>query len=180
MGQPIGLNQSGVPNGNLAGTNGAAHVLLADPVTGLALGIRNSGVKVSNEYEPARDLFSSFSLGSETVLQTLTVSAANNGLWLDMSLIRPDARSLVIVNGSSGGAVDYAYTVQFSRNGLGVTTDDTYGVLTVAAGAKAQIVSVPLPASYGYDRYMRVVITPTTAQAGAQLTFKAYLIGRGG
>lgn len=160
------------------GTAGAAHVTLTDPATGLSLGILNGGVKVSDVYAPARDVFQSWFFGSDGALETLTVNVANNGLWLDMSLINPSMRQLVIVNGNA--TQDYAYTIQFSRNGLGSTTDDTFNASVVGAGAKTQIVAVPLTAALGYEKYIRLVITPTVGQAGAQLTFKAYLTGRGG
>lgn len=149
-------------------------VAIENPTTGVKIGIRNGGVKVSNEYEPARDLFLNWLFGSDGALQTLTVNTANNSLIQEVSLINPDARSIVIINGNA--SPDYAYDLQFSRDGV----NNFYTVKTVAAGAKAQIVQEPFPASLGYDLFCRLVITPTVGQAGTQLQFKSYLVGRGG
>ncbi len=164
-------------------TAGAGHAALANPTTGTVLGIVNGGVSVADVYNPARDLFTTWIFGSDAAYSAaLTVGSANVSIiWPDISLINPDARQLVIVNGNGVSGCDYSYTVYMSRNGLGVTTDDMYATsLTAGAGSKANILSIPIPASVGFDHYVGLSITPTAGQASAQLTFKAYLIGRGG
>lgn len=159
-------------------TANAAHVALTDTTTGLPLGMLNSGVKVANVYDPARDIYLDFYFGADDALSAaLTAAAANNGLWLDQSYINPKTRSIVIVNGNA--APSFSYLVQFSRNGLSSTTDDTYTAVASAAST-TQITQVLVPDTKGFDLYSRLVITPDAGQVGTQLTFKAYLIGRGG
>lgn len=156
-------------------TNFALHTVPVDS-TGALIGVNNGGIKVYSVSDPSRDVFNSWFFGSDTATEALTANTLANGLWLDQSLLHPSARSIVIINGNA--APDYAYTIEYSRNALGVAGSDTYTVTSVAAGAKAQIVQVAFPA--GYDKFVRLTITPTTGQAGTQLNFKAYLAGRGG
>lgn len=136
----------------------------------------HSRVTATDVIPPQRDVFLDWFHGTDAALATLTVNTANPGLWLDMREINPNARSIVIINGNA--SPDFAYTIYFSRDGLAA---DAYAVSTVAAGAKSQITQIVLDAStYGYDQYVKLEITPTVGQTGTQLTFQAYLTGRGG
>jgi len=139
-------------------------------------GVKDVSVTNTTIIPPARDVFLDWFHGTDAGLATLTVNTANPGVWLDMREINPNARSIVIINGNA--SPDFAYVVSFSRNGLAA---DDYAVLTVAAGAKSQYTQIVLDAAtYGYDQYVKLEITPTTGQTGTQLTFQAYLTGRGG
>ena len=161
------------------GSLGARNVALVDPSTGTALGVQNGGLPVRDVLPPARDYFLTWLFGSDAALETLTVNVDNDGtITADMTLINPNARQLVIINGNA--TPDYSYSLLFSRNGLWSTTDDLYIGVTATLGAKSQVQPVLLPASVGYDRFCRLRIKPTGGQAGTQLQFKAYLVGRGG
>ena len=126
-------------------------------------------------YTPARDVFVDWLYGQDgTYSATLTKGSANNGLPGDISEINPDARSIVII-AEDDTTLDYDYLIQFSRNGV----DDWYTV------ASANTVSVSpnqidLPASLGYDQYVKAVITPDAGQSDTNAQMKVYLTGRGG
>lgn len=152
--------------------------VIADPSTRNGIGIQNGGLKVANVYEPARDVFITWLFGSDGATSALTAAAEGLSVFADQSLINVNQRQIVIVNGNA--APTYAYNIYFSRNGLGVATDDKYAAITSGSAARAQILQIPIPAANGYDEYLQLGITPAGGQAGTQLNFKAYLIGRGG
>lgn len=155
-------------------TNGAAHVTNPN-------GVVNGGWKVHEVDHPARDVFLDFFFGSDDTLSSaLTANqwtSPNVGLFVDMSQLAANQRSIVIINGNASPS--YSYRVYFSRNALGSATDDIYLVASGSA-VTSQIKQVDLPAALGYDAYVRLDLNPDTGQSGTQLTFKAYLIGRGG
>lgn len=126
-------------------------------------------------YTPARDFFLDWFHGSDTAFDTLTAGSANDGVWLDMSEINPDARSLVIIN-EDGATLDFDYVIKFSRDGL---ADDEYTVASNATNTATPL-QVDLPASLGYDKFVQCEITPDAGQVGTKLNFKVYLVGRGG
>lgn len=127
-------------------------------------------------YTPARDHFIDWFFGSDVALSAaLTAGSENNGLWIDMREINPNARSIVVQAGS-GTSLNYNYSVYFSRSGL---TADRYLVATATA-VTTEFKQINIPASLGYDGYIQLSITPDALQTGANLTFRAYLVGRGG
>ncbi|GMQ79543.1 MAG: hypothetical protein BMS9Abin02_2141 [Anaerolineae bacterium] len=153
-------------------TDGVRHVTSPDGTT------LNGGLKVANVYHPARDIFQSWFFGSDGALDTtFAANTLKSSIWLDQSLINVDARSIIIINGNASPS--FTYAVNFSRNGIGSTTDDQYEKKT-AATVTSQITVVPLVAADGYDQYVGLDITADAGQSGTQLQFKAYLIGRGG
>lgn len=158
-------------------TNGAAHSAIVDPTTGLVITTLNGGMRVSDVYAPARDIYLDWFFGTDTTNDTLTANVEAAGNWLESSLHNPDARSIVIVNGNASPT--YNYRVDQSRNGLS-TTDDTYAIIASTGPITAQITRVVLDPAKGYDAFTRLYITPAVGQTGTQLNFKAYLIGRGG
>jgi hypothetical protein len=165
------------------GSDGAAFTAVVDPTTGLPLGISNGGLPVSNVNEPARDLFLGWFFGSDNVFYTFPLAATKySGLFQDFSLYNPGARQIVIINGNGATGCDFSGTVEFSRNGIGDATLDSYEVssLAIAAGAKGAITVLPIPASAGYDNFIRLNLTATAGQTANQLKFRAYLTGRGG
>lgn len=142
-------------------------------------GVVNGGWKVYEVSHPARDVFLDFFFGSDDTLSSaLTANqwtSPNVGLFVDMSVVDVNHRSVVIVNGNASPS--YSYRVYFSRNGGGSETDDIY--LVASGTSTSQIKQINLPASLGYDAYVRLDLNPDIGQTGTQLTFKAYLIGRG-
>lgn len=175
------LEQFQVIGGNLYESNGSVWNQVKSGGTSLVTnpnGTMNGGWKVADMNNPARDRYQDFFFGADDALSAaLTAAAANNGLWVDQSYVNVNQRSIVIINGDA--APSFSYTVEFSRNGLGSSTDDTYTVVALTA-ATSRITRVNLPASLGYEGFVRLVITPDAGQTGAKLTFKAYLAGRGG
>lgn len=128
-------------------------------------------------YTPARDIYLDYFFGSDATPSTITV-AATPGLWLDMGAINASMRQLVIQNGNA--APSYQYSIRASRNGLDA---DSYEIK--AAGGigevTAEFEALSLDgATYGYDQYIQIIITPAAGQTGTQLDFIAYLTGRGG
>ena len=139
-------------------------------------GVQEGGQKVFEVNHPSTRNQQSWFFGSEDTLETLTVAVPTKGLWQDQSVLNPDCRSVVIINGNASPA--FAYTVSFSRSGEGVTTDDEYPV--ISSTSTSTITRVNVPATEGFDLYMTLTITPDVGQAGTELEFKSYLIGRGG
>lgn len=123
-------------------------------------------------YTPAQRIYTSWLFGADDVDVVRTVAAgADESLYTDFSLLNADNRSIVIVNSSGSGTLNWS--LHYSRNGLG-STDDEY---EVASGAGTSgIVSIPLPATLGWDKFLMLRVTPVTATQ----TYKAYLTGRGG
>ena len=110
--------------------------------------------------------------GNDTTFVPLTVNVANEGLFLDQSLIDPDTKTIVISNEAASG-IDYDYEIFLSRS---VDNLDKYSVLT-ASNVSDVNHQVVLP---DYDFFVQCVITPAVGQTGTQLNFKAYLAGQGG
>ena len=165
-------NPTGGPNGTgaweeIQSSGGAA--LVTNPN-----GVVNGGWKVYEVSPPARTIKAGWSFGGDDSFSSaLSIGIANYGLFQPIAEMRPDARTLTII--SSTANPNYALDIQFSRNMVGSSTDDTYTVATIAGGVKNQVQQFILPASYGWDIYARPVITPTTG-----LLIKAVFLGRGG
>ena len=123
----------------------------------------------------SRDVFLDWFHGTSTTFTTLTAGIVNVGLVLEQREINPSARSIVI-RAATGTALDYDYEVKFSPTGLAA---DEY-VITSGTSITTEFTQVNLPATFGYDQFVRLEITPDAAQTGAQLSFRAYLTGRGG
>lgn len=150
-------------------------VKLVDPSGGLIASVSGgAGVGVVND--PSRDVYINWLYGTEdTYGPVLTANVAKVFPFAEMSLLNPNARSITIITGASA---TYNYLIECSRNSAPVAAD-TY---TISSGTTTTlaIANIVIPATMGYDRYIRLTITPAVGQAGAQLNFKAYLAGRGG
>jgi len=135
----------------------------------------NGGMKVADVYAAARDIFVDWIFGADDTYQTLVAAAEAEGLWVEISTLNPNARQIVICVEATSG-IDYDYEVEFSRNAAG---DDAY-VVASDTTVTAQITPIILTPALGYDLYCRVNITPAALQAGDELEYKAYVVGRGG
>ena len=128
-------------------------------------------------YTPARDIYLDYFFGADDAYDTLTV-ASNAGLWLDIGVLNPQARQIVI---QCEGTPSYGFSVNMSRNGL--DADDYEVKANGGAGEVAtqfHVIDSAAIYAYGYDQYIKILITPDAGQTGTQLNYIAYLTGRGG
>lgn len=127
---------------------------------------------------PSRKLYQHFFFGTDANFSDpLTAGSYNNGLWGEIREINSDHRSVVIqCEGTS--SIDFDVKVFFSR---AASSSHEYEITSLASTANTtQWLQVNIPASVGYDYYMKVQIRPETGQTGNNLNFKCYLAGRGG
>ena len=123
-------------------------------------------------YTPAQRIYTSWLFGADDVDASRTVAqGADESVYTDFSLLNADNRSIVIVNSSGSGTLNW--NLYFSRNGVG-SADDEYEVASDTG--TSGIVSIPIPATYGWDKFLMLKVTPVTATQ----TYKVYLTGRGG
>lgn len=131
-------------------------------------------------YTPARDYYLDYFWGTDDAFITTEIAAGSEtmGSILDMREINPNARSIVIQT-SDATAIDFTYTVYFSRSGIDA---DKYTTSLTAQHNTTGVdfVRVNVPASVGYDLYIHLGINPAAGQTAANRKFRAYLVGKGG
>ena len=104
---------------------------------------------LNSSLHPARKSYGGFFFGSDSAFDesNFTAGAKQEGLFLDMSLLSANHRSIVIINGNNSPS--FSWSIDFSRNGIGDISDDQYEVF--AGTSTGKITNIVLPSNLGYD-----------------------------